>query len=580
MWHTIAEVLPGKKMLIWALLTFLVPYSISRLFGWFYQKERINRGSAEENKSTLPNNSHWIASNSSSKPWTDWPPADTLNSHLQTNLNLLSERLGSNSDYSVREFNIGGSSIRAAVINLNKISDSTIVQEYVLKPLMMDLRKTNVAELYTSGNFKVFIKDHVLPLSKIDEAEHVYQVIENVLTGSTALLIDGISGSLILGTSTSAPQNFEEPSSESLVRGPKIGFVNSLDENISLLRSRATDPNLRMLSYQVGERNRKNLVISYVDGIADPNLVDEVKRRIEKIKIDDPLESGYIEQLIEDNFMSPFPQVQSTERPDRVIGSLLEGRVAILTDGSSYISIVPVTLSMLLQSPEDYYVHWIPSSLVRLLRFFAAFVALLGPAIYISFLSFHQGLIPTKLAISMAGTREGVPFPPFLEALIMEVVIEILREAGLRLPKPVGQTVGLVGGLVIGQAAVEAGIVSPLMVIVVSLTAISSFAIPQYDAGVALRMLRFVAMFSAAMLGIYGVVMFTLFLSIHFVKIKNFGIPYASPLVPYRPNDWKDLLIRAPLSSMKKRPQMMNPQDQTRQGIHPLKGKQPHDSSE
>jgi spore germination protein len=283
MWHTIAEVLPGKKMLIWALLTFLVPYSISRLFGWFYQKERINRGSAEENKSTLPNNSHWIASNSSSKPWADWPPADTLNSHLQTNLNLLSERLGSNSDYSVREFNIGGSSIRAAVINLNKISDSTIVQEYVLKPLMMDLRKTNVAELYTSGNFKVFIKDHVLPLSKIDEAEHVYQVIENVLTGSTALLIDGISGSLILGTSTSAPQNFEEPSSESLVRGPKIGFVNSLDENISLLRSRATDPNLRMLSYQVGERNRKNLVISYVDGIADPNLVDKVKRRIEKI---------------------------------------------------------------------------------------------------------------------------------------------------------------------------------------------------------------------------------------------------------------------------------------------------------
>jgi spore germination protein len=208
--------------------------------------------------------------------------------------------------------------------------------------------------------------------------------------------------------------------------------------------------------------------------------------------------------------------------------------------------------------------------LVRLLRFFAAFIALLGPAIYISFLSFHQGLIPTKLAISMAGTREGVPFPPFLEALIMEVVIEILREAGLRLPKPVGQTVGLVGGLVIGQAAVEAGIASPLMVIVVSLTAISSFAIPQYDAGIALRMLRFVAMFSAALLGLYGVVMFTLFLCIHFVKLKNFGIPYASPMVPYRLNDWKDFLIRAPLSMMKLRPKMMNVQDQTRQREDPM----------
>ncbi|MBA2943666.1 spore germination protein [Paenibacillus sp. CGMCC 1.16610] len=581
MWRTIVEALPGWKTLIWALFTFLIPYSTSKLFGWFHQKERMNRGWDEENKSTVPNPPLTTnSSNSPSKPWTNWPPTDTLTSQLQVNLNLLSERLGCDSDYSVREFNIGGSAIRAAIVSMSKLSDSTIIQEHILKPLMLDLWKSNVTDMYARTDFKVFIKDHVLPLSKINEAELVHEVIEKVITGSTALLIEGISGCLILGTSSTAPQNFEEPSSESLVRGPKIGFVNSLDENISLLRSRASDPNLRMLSFQVGERNKKNLVISYVEGIADPNLVDEVKRRIEKIKIDDVLESGYIDQLIEDNFMSPFPQVQSTERPDRVIGSLLEGRVAILTNGSSYVSIVPVTFSMLLQSPEDYYVHWIPSSLVRLLRFFAAFVALLGPAIYISFLSFHQGLIPTKLAISMAGTREGVPFPPFLEALIMEVVIEILREAGLRLPKPVGQTVGLVGGLVIGQAAVEAGIASPLMVIVVSLTAISSFAIPQYDAGIALRMLRFVAMLSAAALGIYGVVMFTLFLSIHFVKIKNFGIPYASPFVPYRPGDWKDLFIRAPLSSMKKRPRMMHPQDQTRQGNHSLKGKQSHDPSE
>lgn len=580
MWRTVAEALPSWKMLMWASLTFLIPYSSSRLFGWFHQKERINRGWNETNEPKVPNNPLWTTSNSPSKTWTDWPPTDTLNGHLEENLKLLSERLGHNSDYSVREFNIGGSTIRAAIVSMNKISDTTMIQEYVLKPLMVELRKTNVTELYASTDFKAFIKNHILPLSKITDTEHVHQVIETVLRGSTTLLIDGIPGGLILGTGSTEPQNFEEPSSESLVRGPKIGFVNSLEENISLLRSRASDPNMQMLGFQVGERNKKNLVISFIDGIADPKLVDEVKRRIEKIKIDDPLESGYIDQLIEDNFLSPFPQVQSTERPDRVIASLLEGRVAILTDGSSYASIVPVTLSMMLQSPEDYYVHWIPSSLVRLLRYLAAFVALLGPAIYISFLSFHQGLIPTKLAISMAGTREGVPFPPFLEALIMEVVIEILREAGLRLPKPVGQTVGLVGGLVIGQAAVEAGIVSPLMVIVVSLTAISSFAIPQYDAGIALRLLRFVAMFSAAMLGIYGVVMFSLFLSIHFAKIRNFGILYASPFVPYRLGDWKDLFIRAPLSSMKKRPQMLNPQDHIRQGNRPMKGERSDDSSE
>ncbi|UKS24082.1 spore germination protein [Paenibacillus sp. HWE-109] len=567
------EVLSDWKTLLWASLSFLVPFSISKLFGWFFQKERSNRGWNKEDNTTSASHPAPAPENLPRKLWKDWPPRDMLGENLQSNLSILGDQLGDNTDFSIRKFKIGHTETHAAIVYINKVSDLKTIQEFVLKPLMMDLGHMDISNLEASCDFKHYVKDHVLPLCTINEIQSLYQVIEGVLTGGTALLIEGIPGGLMLGTGSTVPQNFEEPTSEALVRGPKIGFVNALDENISLLRMRASDPNLRMLKCEVGERNKKNLVISYVDGIADPNLVDEVKRRIESIKIDDPLDSSYIEQLIEDNFMSPFPQVQSTERPDRVIASLLEGRVAILTDGTSYVSIVPVTFSMLLQSPEDYYVRWIPATLIRLLRFFAAFMALLGPAIYISFLSFHQGLIPTKLAISMAGTREGVPFPPFLEALIMEVVIEILREAGLRLPKPVGQTVGLVGGLVIGQAAVEAGIASPLMVIVVSLTAISSFAIPQYDAGIALRMLRFAAMFSAALLGIYGVVMFTLFLTIHFVKLKSFGIPYASPMVPYRLNDWKDFLIRAPLSMMKLRPQMMNVQDQTRQREDPKEGK-------
>ncbi|MGR6012934.1 spore germination protein [Bacillus paranthracis] len=243
---------------------------------------------------------------------------------------------------------------------------------------------------------------------------------------------------------------------------------------------------------------------------------------MQKIDIDSVLESGYIEQLIEDNYLSPFPQIQNTERPDRVISALMEGRVAILLDGTPFVLIAPVTFSMLLQSPEDYYERWLPGTLLRLLRFMTAFVSLFAPALYISFISFHPGLIPTKLAISIIGSREGVPFPALIEALIMEIAIEVLREAGLRLPKPIGPAMGIVGGLIIGQAAVGAGIVSPIMVIVVAVTAISSFTIPQYSVGITLRILRFVAMFCAAIFGLYGVILFFLFTLQSFSETEKF----------------------------------------------------------
>jgi spore germination protein len=298
--------------------------------------------------------------------------------------------------------------------------------------------------------------------------------------------------------------------------------------------------------------------------IVNDELLEEVKARIEKIKIDAVPGSGYIEQLIEDNFLSPFPQLQNTERPDRVMSALMEGRVAILLDGSPFALIVPVTFHMLLQSPEDYYERWIAGSLIRVLRYFSSFVSLLAPSMYIAFISFHQGSIPTKLTFSIAATREGVPFPPLIEALFMEIAIEVLREAGLRLPKPIGQSLGIVGGLVIGEAAVQAGIVSPIMVIVVAVTAISSFTLPQYNVGIALRMLRFIGMLFASVFGLYGVVLFFLLLCSHLVRLKSFGVPYVSPAVPYSPSDWKDLIIRLPISMMKRRPQLLHPKDSIR----------------
>lgn len=499
-------------------------------------------------------------------------PAETSTNRFSGNfaldLELVRTKIGHNSDVQFREFHIGGTGIGAAIIYVDGLSDKELIDQHIMKSLMVSFSEKNNQDpsLVQGVLSKELIKNQVLTISEVTETQHVNDLTSKILTGSTALLVDGLQHVLILGTTKGKSRSIEEPSSEPLVRGPRVGFTESLRDNTALLRQHGDNYNLSIIKFQVGQRSKKELVIAFIKDMADPALVEEVQKRIQKINIDDVPESGYVEQLIEDNYLSPFTQVQNTERPDRVYSALMEGRVAILLDGTPFALIVPISFSMMLHSPEDYYDRWLPTFLIRLLRYFAAFISLFGPSLYISFVSFHQGLIPTKLAMSIMGTREGVPFPALIEALIMEVAIEILREGGLRLPKPIGPAMGIVGGLVIGEAAVQAGIVSPIMVIVVALTAISSFAIPQYSAGITFRMLRFIAMFFAAVFGLYGVVLFFLFLCSHLVRLESFGVPFVTPIVPYRVSDWKDFMIRMPLVKMKRRRKAIHRKDSIRKG--------------
>nr|WP_044642993.1 spore germination protein [Risungbinella massiliensis] len=486
--------------------------------------------------------------------------------NFTSDLEMIRQEIGHHSDVYFREFNIGRTGIRAMIIFVGGLSDKDFIDQHIMSILMLDFSKEykQEASFIKETVSKEFIQNQVLSISAVQEVHTLKELIPKVLTGSTALLIDGSPDVLIFGTAKAKSRSIDEPISEQLVRGPRVGFTELLSDNTTLLRQQGANKHLTFENFQVGNRIKKQLVIAYIKEIANPELIEEVQKRIQKINIDHVPESGYVEQLIEDNYLSPFPQVQSTERPDRVMGALMEGRVAILLDGTPFALIVPVSFSMLLQSPEDYYERWIPSTLIRILRFVAAFIALFTPALYISFISFHPGMIPTKLAISIIGTREGVPFPSLIEALIMEVAIEILREAGLRLPKPIGPAIGIVGGLIIGQAAVEAGIVSPVMVIVVSITAISSFAIPQYSAGFTLRVLRFAIMFVAAVFGLYGMILFFLLVYSHLVKLKSFGLPYVSPAISYQFSDWKDFLVRLPLQMMKRRPKILQSKDPIR----------------
>ena len=366
-------------------------------------------------------------------------------------------------------------------------------------------------------------------------------------------------------------RSIQESENENSLRGPRDGFVEALNTNLSLIRRRYPDPELKVDIQVLGRRTKTKVALLSINGIVNPNVLEEVRTRLSTMDIDEVLDSGTVEQWIEDSWYSPFPQVQYSERPVKVLHSMLEGRIAIIVDGSPIVLIVPVTFSMLFQAPDDYYERWMIGSSIRVIRMVGAVVALVLPSLYIALIAYHPGMIPTQLAISISASRAEVPFPSLLEAIFMEATLEMLREAGLRLPKIMGQTIGIVGGLVIGQAAVEAGIVSPVLVIVVAITAISSFLVPAYNGAIALRLLRFPLMLLSGSLGLFGLILGVMAILAHLVSLKSFSINYFSPIVPYRISDWKDLLIRAPLPYPKKRPEILHPQDQTRLNLRKRK---------
>lgn len=557
MWKMMVSYIPDWKVFAQAIVVLVVPIIIYFISKWL---QSVLGSQTSETTSTENKTEAYTSGNNMGETGVD-PP---FRGQYEADLASIKQRIAQNCDVYFREFTLGGTVKRAAIIYVEGLYDKDLIEIQVMKSLMIDDIE-EVEQLSDDTKItKTYITNKMLPVSQIRDAHNLEELVSEILMGSTGLLIDGIEEVLLLGSARGKTRSLEEPLSEGLLRGPRIGFTEVLSDNTALLRRHGKNESLEMIKFQVGSRVKKDLVVAYMKDIVNSDLLEEVKHRIESINMDYLPESGYVEQMIEDNSLSPFQQAQNTERPDRVINSLLEGRVAILLDGGPFALLVPVTFSMLLQSPEDYYERWIPGTLLRMLRFLATFFALLAPALYISFISYHPGLIPTKLVMTIIEARQGVPFPSLIEALIMEVAIEILREAGVRLPKPIGPAMGIVGGLIIGDAAVNAGLVSPFLVIVVAVTAISSFAIPMYSAGITLRMLRFLAMFSAAVLGAYGTILFLLLLGSHLVKLKSFGVPYVGPAAPFRLEDWKDFIFRLPFKVMKRRPLMMKTKDSDR----------------
>jgi len=475
---------------------------------------------------------------------------DILGPGLQHNLELLRGLLGDNPDFIFREFLIGNS-LHAALIFLDGMADKTTVNESILQPLMYDSRL--VASRHSTANADIETLDKtLLAVGEVIKSSHLSEIVRGCLSGKTILLIDGCSQAVIVNTQGWETRSITEPMTEAVVRGPREGFTENLRSNTTMLRRKIKNPALTLETVTLGRESRTDLCIAYIKGVANPKLIREIRYRLQRIDTDAILESGYIEQFIEDNPYSPFSSVGNSEKPDVVAAKILEGRAAIFTDGSPFVLTVPMLFIEGFQSSEDYYSRPFYASIVRLLRFLAFFISTLSPALYVALSTFHQELIPTALLLTMASAREGVPFPAVVEALIMGVIFEILREAGVRLPRPVGQAISIVGALVIGDAAVSAGLIGAPMVIVVALTAIASFVIPSHTD--IQSILRFLILIFASVLGIFGISIAILLIMIHLCSLRSFGAPYLSPLSPLSPGDLKDTFIRAPLWAMSLRP--------------------------
>ena len=471
-----------------------------------------------------------------------------LSSDLEQNIAWVEQYFFHCSDLIVRRFRIGEAvPCNAVLLYLDGMTDSAVVHDNILVPLMHPVLIDAAMSYKVSSDFFAFVHTQLLPSGETTIVHTMDETVQAMMNGDVVLLLDQSIQGLVIDAKGFPHRDLGEPRNEKTLRGPQEAFVEAMRVNTAMLRRRLHTGALKLEQMTIGTYTQTAVTIAYLEHIANDNIIDEVRRRLNNIKkVDSILNASCIEQYIEDRPFSIFPQVQYTERPDKTAAALLEGRVALIVDGSPDVILLPVLFTQLLQSSEDYYNRIVAGTFVRWVRYMGLFIATTLPSLYVAVISFHAELIPFNLLLSIATAREGVPFPAFVEAIMMEIAFELLREASIRMPGVIGNTIGIVGALVIGDAAVSARLVAPQMVIVVAITAIGSFAIPSVEASYPIRLIRFPLMILAATLGLYGVMLGWLVIIMYLIRLRTFGFPYLAPLAPLKNGELLALAVRMP----------------------------------
>lgn len=462
-----------------------------------------------------------------------------------------------NKDFIVRELHVRALNRKAVLLFLAGMADMKKIESDILGALLT----TELPGLRTSAS--TAIMQRVLTANSVRKIDEVKVMVDEIIVGNTLLVIEGLSGAITITTTGFEHRGVGKPQNENVLKGPLEAFIESGAVNRSLIRKQMRSPHLISESVVIGEQSNSEVTLMYLGNIVDQQLLQDVKDRIKQIKADTVQTLGMLEQHIEERPYSLVPSVLYTERPDRAVGMLAEGHIVLVMDSSPAVLVVPVTFWSFFQTSEDYIERWAYGNFIRLIRLFAMFVALLTPAIYIAITNFHVEMIPTDLLLAIAATRERVPFPALIEVLIMEAAFELLREAGVRIPTPIGPTIGIVGALILGQAAVDANVISPILVIVVAITGLASFAVPNISFNFLVRITRFVFLFLAAFMGFFGITIALTIGVAYLVTLKSFGVPFLSPLAPPKPSSG-DMLMRPPIWKQWLRPFHLNPQDPVR----------------
>lgn len=525
------------------------------------EKSRENKGKDigdSEKNGILKNSSLTIAlwnnmrKNNTSK--NEKVEINRVSADLNLNMNAIKSefKMNKNQGIEIRSFNIAGS-VKAFLLFISSVVDEKIVNQSILKQLM-NCENFNICK---NKPITDFILDNVLPIDVVSKETNMNKIILEVLNGKTALFIDGYDECIVIKSVGYQKRNVDKPITENVVKGAQEAFTENLETNIALIRRILRNKSLIVETQVVGRADNSRCAIIYLDDVSNPRIVDEIKRRIGRFEFDMIMGGGIIEQMIEDNPYAIFPQVLSTERPDRTAALIMEGKVAVIANGTPFAEIVPITFFHLFHTSEDSLLRWEYGTFLRIIRLLAVFISIYLPGMYVSLTLFHQEMIPTELLLSIAQARVKVPFPTIVEIIGMELSFELIREAGIRVPGVIGQTLGILGALILGQAAVAAGLVSPVLIIVVALTGLGNFALPNYTLALAIRIIRFGFIIFAAIAGFYGIAISTFLLGCLMCSIKSFGVPYFAPMAPKTKSN-RDLIIRPPIWTLSERPDFLN----------------------
>ncbi len=439
-------------------------------------------------------------------------------------------------------------SLRYCIFYSEGVVDISVINDNIIKPLMLSDAAEPGRRLIDT------LADGVLQVSGAKPTGSLVDIVEGVCYGNTALLAEGAAQALILNTKNFKQRSIAEPDSEKTLSGPREGFTEALETNLSLLRRKVKTHELKMKLKTMGRRTRTSVCVCYLDGIVNKKVLAELYKRLEKVDIDAVLDTNYLTELIRDAGLSPFRTIGYTERPDVVIGKLLEGRIAILVDGSPSVLTLPYLFIENFQSSEDYYLSFFYASFSRLLRMIGFVLTITVPALYVAVVAFHREMVPTQLLVNIAAERQNAPLPAVGEAFIMIIVFDILRETGVRMPSYIGQALSIVGALVIGQSAVDARLVAAPMVIVVAFTGITALLVPKLNASIIY--IRMGLLLISAMFGFYGLVAGMSIIAIHIISLRSFGVPQILLTGNLQYQEVKDTFMRAPWWRMRTRSRM------------------------